>query len=63
MKWKKRLSKVQEKSSGRLADAVNWKVVLVIGIAISLILCLSHVYSFMKLMNLCRYPHLIPRSC
>ena len=52
MKWKKRLSKVQEKSSGRLADAVNWKVVLVIGIAISLIQCLSHVYSFMKLMNL-----------
>ena len=52
MKWKKRLSKVQEKSSGRLADAVNWKVVLVVGITISLILCLSHVYSFMKLMNL-----------
>ena len=52
MKWKKRLSKVQEKSSGRLADAVNWKVVWVIGITISLILCLSHVYSFMKLMNL-----------
>ena len=52
MKWKKRLSKVQEKSSGRLADAVNWKVVLVIGIAISLILCLWHVCSFMKLMNL-----------
>ena len=52
MKWKKRLSEMQEKSSGRLADAVNWKVALVIGIAISLILCLSHVYSFMKLMNL-----------
>ena len=52
MKWKTRLSEMQAKSSGRLADAVNWKVVLVIGIAISLILCLSHVYSFMKLMNL-----------
>ena len=52
MKWKTRLSEMREKSSGRLADAVNWKVVLVIGIAISLILCLSHVYSFMKLMNL-----------
>ena len=52
MKWKKRLSKVQEKASGRLADAGNWKVVLVIGITISLMLCLSHVYSFMKLMNL-----------
>lgn len=52
MKWKIRLSGVRERSSGRLADAVNWRVVLVIGIVISLILCLSHVYSFMKLMNL-----------
>ena len=43
-----------ESLRGRLSTlrtAVNWKVVLAIGIAISLVLCLSHAYRFMKIMG------------
>lgn len=35
-----------------LKDAVNWKVILILGMAVSLVLCLSHVYRFMKGMGL-----------
>ena len=35
-----------------LKDAVNWKVILVLGMAVSLLLCLSHVYRFMKGMGM-----------
>lgn len=35
-----------------LKEAVNWKAVLIIGIAICLVLCLSHAYRFMKLIGM-----------
>jgi len=52
MDWKRTLSEIKERGSGRLSDAVNWKAVLVIGIAVSLVLCLYHVYRFMKTMGI-----------
>lgn len=33
---------------GRLEGRINWKIAVMAGIGLSLVLCLYHVYSFMK---------------